>query len=163
MSFPDGTGTNRAEHPGRGALGTEVLGLQARDCILTWRSVKDSLCTCFCVPLTQRKKRTDRGKEEDRQTETMPPTHALLCKEVKRFPKPLTDLRSFHPHNHQVQELLQFLCTDQKTGAQEGKVPDPQPLDVGPGTHAGLQTLSAVWSLAARTPLAPWTTGDSEK
>lgn len=157
MSFPDGTGTNRAEHPRRGALGTEVLGLQARDCILTWRSVKDSLCTCFCVSLCV----TER--EEDRQTETMPPTHALLCKEVTRFPKPLTDLRSFHPHNHQVRELLQFLCTDQKTGAQEGKVPDPQPLDVGPGTHAGLQTLSAVWSLAAWTPLAPWSTGDSEK
>lgn len=157
MSFPDGTGTNRAEHPGRGALGTEVLGLQARDCILAWRSVKDSLCTCLCVSLCV----TER--EEDRQTETMPPTHALLCKEVTCFPKPLTDLRSFHPHNHQVRELLQFLCTDQKIETQEDKVPDPQPLDVGPGTHADLQTLSTVWSLAARTPLAPWSTGDSEK
>lgn len=42
-------------------------------------------------------------------------------------------------------------------------MPDPQPLDVGQGTHTDLQTFPAVWSLAAQIPLAPWSTGDSEK
>lgn len=137
-------------------LGTEVFGLQARDCILTWRSVRLSVYVLVCVSVRDRKKRTDRNNSPL----LMP---CRLCKEVTRFPKPLTDLRSFHPHNHQVRELLQFLCTDQKIEAQEGEVPDPQPLDVGLGTHADLQTLSTVWSLAAWTPLAPWSTGDSEK